>query len=158
MASYRFQNRDNIDQYASVPNGDYILGIEAAEVALTKKGDDKIEVQLRVVHPLPAGVEKGPLIYDHLLFSEKASWRIDTFLKSLGKQPKEKDVVVEIDNAFLQENVVARLCWATLTTEEYEGVKRNKVARYITNGKPDPYPMVNVKQPAVPAEDEELGF
>jgi len=133
MASYVYGDRKAPELF--VAESDYVFGVESAEIKLSKAGNEQIELKLRI---LLDGGKEGPLVYDYLGFDEKFAWKIDVFLKAIQKAPA-KGAQVEIDNAWLDQNVKTALGWARFTVDEFKGRKNNKVAHYITNPKTDPY-------------------
>lgn len=141
MPKYTYQDRDN--NIMSVPEGDYVFGVAAAEMRLSKQGNDMIELRLRLLGPFEDGkmAEKGPLVYDYLVFGEKSEWKIDVFLKAIQKAPS-KGAEVDITDDWLKREVTGALGWAHFSLEEYNGKKNNKVAFYISKrsaNQGDPY-------------------
>lgn len=135
MPSFQFQDRSNKEYW--VPAGDYVLGVEKAELGLAKtSGNEQITLTCRVM--LESGKGEGPNVYDYLQFDEKNSWKIDVVLKALKSQPK-KGEVVDVTEAWLKQHFVGKLGWATLYVDEYNGKKSSKITAWITNPKTDAY-------------------
>lgn len=139
------------DREFFVPAGDYVLGVEKAEMALSKKGDPQINMELRV---MKSDGSQGPKIFDYLGFDEKRAFKISNLLAATQKAPS-KGTQLTIDEEFLAKNIVGALCWATLSVDEYQGRKSNKVMRYITNPKDDPYKLYR-NETAEPKKDEDF--
>lgn len=106
-----------------VEAGDYRLRVLEAEEDTSKAGHDMIRIKFRVLHD--DGTE-GPVIFDHLVFTDKSRWKIDHFLKACDQHPGE-DVDVEIDC----DKIIGWECDAALSVETFEGIKTNKVANYL---------------------------
>ena len=105
-----------------VPPGDYTLNVMDATEETSKSGNDQIKLKLRVVN------EDGTLgvsLYEYLVFSEKALFRIDQFLAACGKHPGPGH-----DFALDCEEMIGWEFEATLKVEEHNGNKGNKVAAY----------------------------
>lgn len=138
MPAYKFGDQEN-KTFEVVEDGDYILEVIACEFGVTKsKGDEKMELQLQVEG-------RDAKFYETLTFTEKAAWKIDTFVKSCnllidGKPPK-KDQPIE----FTETMVVGLRGWATVKKEQRSkldasgrevpvpGEFRNVVKVWITN-------------------------
>jgi hypothetical protein len=85
-----------------------------------------IELELRILGP--NGEKKG-LVYDHLVFTEKAFWKIDDYREAVGeKLIPGQHVVYNADDAI---DTQGRL---VLMIDNYGGRARNKVSHYVTNG------------------------
>jgi hypothetical protein len=63
-----------------VPVGNYTATIIKAETGVSKKGNEKIDLQWRV----EGGAFDGRIIFDTLTFTEKALFRVKATLKGLG--------------------------------------------------------------------------
>ena len=106
-----------------VEAGDYKLRVVEASEDTSKAGNDMIKLKLRVVRD---NGSDGPALFDDLVFSEAAFWKVDTFLKSAGKHPGEgAEVALDPDD------MIGWECMATLAVETYDGKKSNKVTAYL---------------------------
>jgi len=139
----KYTYNDSEGSIPAVPGGDYILGVE--KIYLKNKKNSMIQqicAELRVL-PLNSDAQ-GPLLYEYFGFDANQQWAIDVFLKALKRQPSAKGAEIDINDEWLKSTVQNSLGWATLKTEEYEGVQKNRVARWITTvdaKHPDPYPI-----------------
>lgn len=83
---------------AVLPAGDYQFEVVNAEEKRSKAGNDMIELTLSI---------EGSKVYDNLVFTEKAFWKVDQFLKSVGAHPGEgKSIDVEADDCVGQRGTV----------------------------------------------------
>jgi len=148
---------DREDTFVPVPAGDYILGVEAAEIKFSKSsGNEQVEVKCRILTVRPDGsVSHGPLVFDYLLFDEKMGWKFDMFMKAIRKAPK-KGTEIEVNEQWLKDTVVGSLGWAAISIDEHNGKKRNKIVRWITSGKDNPYDCITFELPKT--KKEELPF
>lgn len=128
MPSYQFKNQEN--KVFTVPAGDYIVEVVKCEFGIIKSGDsaggDKMELTLNVDG-------KDATLYETLTFSEKAAWKVDTFVKSSNLKINGRPPAINEKIEFTEEMVVGLRGWATLKLEEYNGKTRNKVNAWITN-------------------------
>lgn len=106
-----------------VEAGDYRLRVVEASEDTSRAGNDMIKLKLRVVRD---NGSDGPGLFDYLVFSESAFWKVDTFLKSCGKHPGEGEEI-----ALDPDDMIGWECMATLSVETYDGKKSNKVAAYL---------------------------
>lgn len=98
--------------------GDYEVEVIEAVETRSKAGNPMIELKLRT----PAGSH----LYELLVFTPNAFWRIDAFRLSIGdKISPEETVNVAADD------LVGRKGLARLVVEEYNGRKRNKVVAWL---------------------------
>jgi hypothetical protein len=81
MPSYKQEEPKSSGAFFVEP-GIYQVEIVNAVEKLSQNGNEMIKVITKVVLP-NGGV--GPEIHDHLVFTAKASWKIDQFLASIGQ-------------------------------------------------------------------------
>lgn len=106
-----------------VPPGDYTLKVLDASDEVSGNGNEMIKMRLGVIHD---DGSKGPSLFDYLVFTPKAFFKIDSFLASCGQHPGEgKSYDLEADD------VIGWECRAWLKVEEYDGRKNNKVEAYL---------------------------
>lgn len=129
MPSYNFTNQEN-KIFEPVPAGDYILEVVKCEFGIVASGNssgsEKMELTLQVEG-------KDTRLFETLTFSEKAAWKIDTFVKACNLLIDGKPPVLNQPIDFTEPMVVGLRGWATLFVDEYQGKKRNKVRVWITN-------------------------
>lgn len=95
MPSYKQEEPKSSGAFFVEP-GIYQVEIANAVEKLSQNGNEMIKLICKVV--LPSG-GVGPEIHDHLVFTAKASWKIDQFLASIGQAvvPGE-EVSIEADD------------------------------------------------------------
>lgn len=70
--------------------GEYPFEVIDANEKTSKAGNEMIELQLRV--------DDRARVYDNLVFTEGAWWKINQFLESIGEHPGEgKQIDVDVD-------------------------------------------------------------
>ena len=102
-----------------VPAGDYTVEVLEAEESVSKNGNDMIELKLRVQ-------PEGPFLFDALVFTPKAFWKVDAFRAATGET-----VVPEEDVVITPGRLVGRTGRARLGVEEYDQRKRNTVVAWL---------------------------
>ena len=104
-----------------LPDGDYMFTVKEAVLKTTKNGDEMIVVTLEIAYG-----DDEHWIWENLVFTKKAAWKILQFMKSLGHNYLDGEKVdVEATDLVGQEGKAA------VITEEYEGKKRNKIANFL---------------------------
>lgn len=105
--------------------GNYLLAVIGAEEKTSNSGNEMIELKLEVIGPdIEEG--EGAIIYDYLVFSKNAAWKIDQFRAACGEKiVKGKEVEIEA------EDLEGKSVEAHLVVEEFKGKKQNKVGDYI---------------------------
>jgi hypothetical protein len=102
-----------------VEPGDYTVEVLNAEESVSKQGNELIELKLKVE-------PSGAILYDNLVFTANAFWKIDAFRASTGET-----VTPDEDVEIIADDLIGRTGRARLTVEEYNGRKRNKVAAWL---------------------------
>ena len=118
MISYTYEDRGAIP--ALLDEGAYQVEVKSVEFGYSQAGNEKADLQLNVL------AHDGKTIYDTLTFTEKAFWRIDQALKSLGIA-SEKGESVDVSEDLL----IGKKGWVKLIVEEWNDRKRNKVGEWL---------------------------
>jgi Protein of unknown function (DUF669) len=104
-----------------LPEGDYDFVVDDAGEKESSNGNPMIELQLLIEHN---GVKAR--VFDQLVFTKNATWKIDHFRASIGETLiKGQEVTLEA------EDCVDRRGCCHLFVDEYQGRKRNKVHDYL---------------------------
>jgi len=134
MPSYQSSEPNSRADY--IEPGDYTVTVINAEETIAKSGNDMIDLKLRVE---PCGV----ILYDCLVFTPSAFWKIDVFRAATGETVRP-DEEVEI----MADELIGRTGRVRLVVEEYKGRKRNKVAAWLL-------PVRDAKPPSKPKNAKE---
>jgi hypothetical protein len=118
--NYTFEDRGAIP--ALLEEGAYEVEVKSVEFGYSQAGNEKADLQLNVLS------HDGKTIYDSLTFTEKAFWRIDQALKSLGIATA-KGESLDVSESLL----VGKKGWVNLVVEEWNDRKRNKVGDWLAN-------------------------
>jgi hypothetical protein len=86
MPTYQY-NDEGGGGFKLLPEGDHLLEVVNVTEKISKSGNEMLVLDLEC--------EQGK-VRDYLVFSPKTGWKIDTFLKSVGKAPKSKGVMVDV--------------------------------------------------------------
>ena len=103
------------------PEGDYDFNVDDAAEKESSKGNPMIELQILINY-------KGDQIriFDNLVFTQNASWKIYQFRVSTGEKLIEGQKV-----NFEAEDCIDRKGRCHVCVDTYEGRTRNKVAAYL---------------------------
>ena len=117
MPSYKAAEPVSRPDY--VEAGEYTVEVLNADESVSKQGNELIELKLKIE-------PSGAILYDNLVFTPNAFWKIDAFRLATGEEitPDEE---VEITG----DGLIGRIGRARLIVEEYNGRKRNKIAAWI---------------------------
>ena len=144
MPTYTYTDQDNRPDM--IPAGIYRGSIVSAEEVIAKSsGNEMISLTWEVDG-------NHALIYDNLVFTEKAAWKIDTLLKATGHAPANKGDEIEL-------NADDMIGWAAplnVGVDKYvDGAgnerEKNVIVQYVTN-KPE------VVEPTVVDPKDDLPF
>jgi hypothetical protein len=106
-------------------NSEWDFVCENATEKESSNGNPMIELELRILGP--NGEKKG-LVFDHLVFTEKAFFKIDDYRQAVGeKLIPDQQIIYNADDAI---DGRGRL---VLMIDEYGGRRRNKVSYYVTD-------------------------
>jgi hypothetical protein len=75
----------------------------------------------------------GSLVYDFLVFTPSAFWKIDAFRIATGET-----LVPDEDVNLTANDLIGRTGRVRLVIEEFNGRQRNKLAAWLTRGIPTP--------------------
>ena len=117
MPSYTSSEPTSRPDY--VEPGDYTIEVVNAEESISKSRNEMIELKLRVE-------PSGAILYDCLVFTPNAFWKIDAFRAATGETvTPDEDVEINADE------LIGRTGRVRLIIEEYNGKKRNKVTAWL---------------------------
>jgi hypothetical protein len=117
MPTYKSSEPTSRPDY--VEAGEYQVEIINAEETVSQRGSDMIELKLRIE-------PSGAIMFDHLVFTESAFWKIDSFRAATGENvTADQEVEIRADD------LIGRTARARLVIEEFNGRKRNKIAAWL---------------------------
>lgn len=109
----------------AVKPGEYNCEIINAEEGKSQSGGNPIiSLKLRL--------ENEAVLYDRLVFTPSAFWKIDSFRASIGqKVVPDEEVNIEADE------LIGKTARIRVINETYEGRQRSKVAAWLLPAKPE---------------------
>jgi hypothetical protein len=132
----------------TVPEGVYDFTVADANDKQSSSGNDMIELQLLIKGQDGEEVR----IYDNLVFTPKAFWKIDMFRVCTGDK-----LVAGQSVAFDATDCLDRTGKCYVILDKYEGRERNKVKEYLDPAEiKDSQKPVKAQEPASPPIDDEI--
>lgn len=121
MATYQAATPET-SRKALIPDGEYRARCAFAESKIAGSGADMIELKWEIL--LPDG--DGPMVYDNLVFTASAGWKIDQCRAACGFAIIAGETV-----EVLPEDFIGKECTLRLKSDTYKEKKSNKVAAYV---------------------------
>jgi hypothetical protein len=116
--------------FETYPEGSYVMKVDSWERTEASTGTPQLRYHFTIQQPAEY---KGKTFVDHFALTEKALWRIATFiarcgieLGTLAKMEVGSPVFINVLN-----KSKGRKVGAVVENESYNGKERNKVAEYI---------------------------
>ncbi len=143
MPNYTFQDSEARKPYEEP--GEYHVTVEKLEFTYASSGNEILKLVLRT--------SGGALVYDNLVFTDKAWWKIDHALKCLlpsrGVKPPGKGANINLDNDYAEENLLGATGWVNLSKGTTpSGKVRNEVESYNPPKKGDTVQTIHTEPPA----------
>ncbi len=126
MPSFTYQDSEARKPFEEP--GEHTVTVEEHEFKFSSAGNEMLVLKIRT--------DGGALIFENLVFTEKAWWKIDqalkAFLPSRGKKPPTKGDNLDIDNDWVVENLLGARGRVILTKETgTNGKVRNNIESYV---------------------------
>lgn len=104
-------------------------GIHTAKVAeilekTSQGGDDMLQFAFEIIK----GDDKGSRVFESFVLTDKALWKLKSFLQAVGMKADGK-LVLDLDK------LIGKICDIEVFHEEYNGQKRAKISDYYKVGK-----------------------
>ena len=117
-------NMKGVESFTRCPEGEWLAQLKKAEMGEVQgSGDDCIKAQFEVIK----GSAKGNTVFETFSLTEKALWKLKSFLDAVGMKSNGK-LTLDLDK------MEGKVCIIDVIHDEYNGQKRAKISSYI---KPD---------------------
>lgn len=114
-------NMTGVESYTRCPEGEHLAKLKKIEEGTVQgSGDDCLKAQFEVIK----GEGKGCLVFETFSLTEKALWKLKSFLEAAGTKADGK-MVLDLDK------LEGKTCIIDVIHDEYNGVKRAKIASYM---------------------------
>lgn len=116
-----------VESYTRCPEGEHVARVKKAEMGTVQgSGDDCIKAVFEVLK----GEGKGCNVFETFSLSEKALWKLKSFLSAIGLKCDGK-FQLDLDK------VEGKICVIDVIHEEYNGQKRAKIDSYLKQSSDD---------------------
>lgn len=108
-----------IESYIKCEEGEHIAVLKKTELKTSESGNDMIACTFEVV----AGSSSGARVFDNFVLTEKALWRLKTYLECIGIKADGK-LKLDLDK------ITGKKCIIGVTHEEYNGQTRARISEF----------------------------
>ena len=116
-----------VESYTRCSEGEHLAKVKKVEMGTVQgSGDDCIKAVFEVLK----GADKGCQVFETFSLSEKALWKLKSFLQAIGIKADGK-LTLDLDK--LEDKV----CVIDVVHEEYNGQKRAKISSYLKESAED---------------------
>lgn len=117
-------NMEGVESFARCPEGEWLAKLKKVEMGEVQgSGDDCLKAQFEVIK----GSAKGNTVFETFSLTEKALWKLKSFLDAAGMKSSGK-LTLDLDK------MEGKVCIIDVIHDEYNGQKRAKIASYIKPG------------------------
>ena len=120
-------NMEGVESFTRCPEGEWLAKLKKADMGEVQgSGDDCIKAQFEVIK----GSAKGNTVFETFSLTEKALWKLKSFLDAVGMKSTGK-LTLDLDK------MEGKVCIIDVIHDEYNGQKRAKISSYIKPGEDD---------------------
>ena len=117
-------NMDGVESYTRCPEGEWLAKLTKIEMGEVQgSSDDCLKARFEVIK----GSAKGNTVFETFALSEKALWKLKSFLEAIGVKSTGK-FTLDLDK------LEGKICIIDVIHDEYNGTKRAKISAYIKPG------------------------
>lgn len=117
-------NMEGVESFTRCPEGEWLAQLKKADMGEVQgSGDDCIKAQFEVIK----GSAKGNTVFETFSLTEKALWKLKSFLDAVGMKSNGK-LTLDLDK------MEGKVCIIDVIHDEYNGQKRAKISSYIKPG------------------------
>lgn len=108
-----------IEAYVKCAEGQHVVKLVEIEETESQAGNDMLNATFKVVK----GASTGATLYDNFVLTEKALWKLQSFLVAIGKKADGK-ITLDLDA------LIGKTCIVEVEHEEYEGKTRARIQEF----------------------------
>ena len=109
----------NVEAHVKCAEGQHVVKLTAIEETESQAGNDMLNATFKVVK----GESTGATLYDNFVLTEKALWKLQSFLTAIGMKADGK-VVLDLDR------LIGKTCIVEVAHEEYDGKTRARIQEF----------------------------
>ena len=116
-----------VESYTRCSEGEHLAKVKKVEMGTVQgSGDDCIKAVFEVLK----GADKGCQVFETFSLSEKALWKLKSFLQAIGIKADGK-LTLDLDK------LEGKVCVIDVVHEDYNGQKRAKISSYLKESAED---------------------
>ena len=109
-----------VESYTRCPEGEWLARLTKIEEGTVQgSGDDCLKARFEVIK----GSAKGCTVFETFSLTEKALWKLKSFLNAIGMKANGK-ISIDLDK------LEGKICIIDVIHDEYNGTKRAKISSY----------------------------
>ena len=116
-----------VESFTRCEEGQHVAKLSKLEDKQSQSGDDMLVGVFEVI----LGESKGSRVYENFHLTQKALWKLKSFLEAVGVKAEGK-VKIDLDK------LVGRQCIIEVGHEEYNGVTRARINAFLPLKKDEP--------------------
>ena len=109
-----------IEAYVKCAEGQHVVKLIDIEETESQAGNDMLNATFQVTK----GASTGAKLYDNFVLTEKALWKLQSFLVAIGMKADGK-IMLDLDH------LIGKSCIVEVAHEEYEGKTRARIQEFI---------------------------
>lgn len=110
----------NVEAYVKCAEGQHVVKLVEIEETESQAGNDMLSATFQVIK----GNSTGAKLYDNFVLTEKALWKLQSFLIAIGMKADGK-MVLDLDK------LIGKTCIVEVEHEEYDGKTRARIQEFI---------------------------
>lgn len=123
-----------VENFVKCTEGEHVVVLKEIEEKASSAGNEMLAVTFEV----SKGTCKGAKLYDNFVLTEKALWKLKSYLEVVGVKADGK-IVIDLDK------LIGKVCIVDVIHEEYNGNMKARI---------DSYKKIEIK--STPVEDEDF--
>ena len=109
-----------VEAFVKCAEGQHVVKLVEIEETESQAGNDMLNATFKVVK----GQSTGATLYDNFVLTEKALWKLQSFLVAIGKKADGR-ITLDLDA------LIGKTCIVEVAHEEYEGKTRARIQEFI---------------------------
>lgn len=109
----------NVESFVKCEEGEHVARLKKIELKTASTGNEMFEAQFEVVQ----GGSTGATLYDNFVLTEKALWKLKSYLEVVGVKADGR-LAVDTDK------LIGKKCVIVVKDEEYNGRVRPRIQDY----------------------------
>lgn len=109
----------NVEAFIKCAEGQHVVKLVEIEETESQAGNDMLNATFKVVK----GQSTGANLYDNFVLTEKALWKLQSFLMAVGMKADGK-VLLDLDK------LIGKMCIVEVAHEEYDGKTRARIQEF----------------------------